>query len=178
MSITKTTQTGFTLLEVMVALVIFSIGLLGLAGMQSAGVRHNQISYSRTVATQLAYDMADRIRNNPTANYEAAIPSGVPNCVTGVCNSVQLAGFDRLEWNTAINNPNINATIKNSVTPLRNAAGFITQVTTVSGITFHRVSVTWNEAADGNPSTAAANAAECGPPVTAGKVCITIDAYP
>ena len=177
MSIIKTNQTGFTLLEVMIALVIFSIGLLGLAGMQAAGVRNNQISYSRTVATQLVYDMADRIRNNPTANYETTAPAAAPNCVTGTCTSIQLAGFDKTEWNTAINNPVVNPAIKNSASALRNAAGFITQLTTATGITFYRVSVTWDESSSG-PSTAAANAGECGPPVAAGKVCISVDAYP
>jgi len=177
MPIIKTKQTGFTLLEVMIALVIFSIGLLGLAGMQAAGVRNNQISYTRTVATQLAYDMADRIRNNPTVDYSAAAPAGVPNCVTGVCNSAQLASFDRLKWDTAINNPVINPAIKNSASPLRNATGFITQLVTVSGITFYRVSITWDESNNG-PTTAAANAAACGPPTAAGIVCITVDAYP
>jgi len=176
-SVTKTNQTGFTLLEVMVALVIFSIGLLGLAGMQAAGIRNNQISYSRTVATQLAYDMADRIRNNRTVDYAAAAPGAVPNCLTGTCNPAQLASFDRLEWDTAINNPVIDLNIKNSVTPLRSGVGFITQMATASGITFYRVSVTWDES-NGGASTAAANAVECGPPVVAGRVCITVDAYP
>ncbi|VAW91552.1 hypothetical protein MNBD_GAMMA21-1082 [hydrothermal vent metagenome] len=168
---------GFTLLEVMIALVIFSIGLLGLAGMQAAGIRNNQISYTRTVATQLAYDMADRIRNNPTANYAAAVPAAVPNCVTGTCTSPELASFDLMEWNTAINNPAINPAIKNSASPLRNGAGYISQMTTASGIVFYRVSVTWDESNNG-PTTAAINAAECGPPVVAGKVCITVDAFP
>jgi len=177
MSIIKSQQTGFTLLEVMIALVIFSIGLLGLAGMQAAGIRNNQISYSRTVATQLAYDMADRIRNNSSANYETANAGAATNCVTGTCNPAQMASFDKQEWNTAIYNPAVDASIKNSVTPLRSGQGFITQLTTASGITFNRISVTWDES-NGGATTAAANAGECGPPVAAGKVCITIDAFP
>jgi len=178
MSITKTKQTGFTLLEVMIALVIFSIGLLGLAGMQAAGIRNNQISHTRTVASQLVYDMADRIRNNRTANYETAIAGDTSNCVTGNCNSAQMASFDKQEWNTAINNPAVVTTIKNSVSPLRNGVGFITQQTTGSGIIFYRVSVSWDES-NGGASTVAANATECGPPPTVpGVVCITIDVFP
>ncbi|HID48830.1 MAG TPA: type IV pilus modification protein PilV, partial [Chromatiales bacterium] len=57
---------GFTLLEVMIALVIFSIGLLGLAGLQARGLQSNTTAQYRTTAMILAYDMADRIRANST----------------------------------------------------------------------------------------------------------------
>ena len=58
-------QRGFTLLEVMIALLIFSIGLLGLAGLQAGGLRSNNQAQLRTIAVIQAYDMADRIRANP-----------------------------------------------------------------------------------------------------------------
>ena len=58
------TQSGFTLLEVMVAIVVLSLGLLGLAGLQAASLRNNQAAYYRGIATQQTYDMADRIRAN------------------------------------------------------------------------------------------------------------------
>ena len=45
---------GFTLLETMIALVIFSIGLLGLAGLQATSIKFNQSAYLRTQATFLA----------------------------------------------------------------------------------------------------------------------------
>ena len=110
-------QKAFTLLEVMVALVIFSIGLLGLAGLQSAGIKNNQISYSRTIAQQLVYDMADRIRTNARIDYTGIPIAGVNNdCVNNPCTSAELAEFDLFEWNQAINLPN---------GPLKNARGFI-----------------------------------------------------
>jgi len=58
---------GFTLIEVMIALVIFTVALLGLAGLQAASLRDNQLAYLNTVATQLAHDMGERIRANPAA---------------------------------------------------------------------------------------------------------------
>ena len=58
---------GFTLIEVLVALIIVSIGLLGLAGLQATSVRFNQQAYLRSQAVQQAYDMADRIRANAVA---------------------------------------------------------------------------------------------------------------
>jgi len=56
---------GFTLLEVLIALLVLAIGLLGLAALQTTGLRSNQMATMRTLATQLAYDMTDRMRANP-----------------------------------------------------------------------------------------------------------------
>jgi type IV pilus assembly protein PilV len=56
---------GFTLLEVLIALVILSIGLLGVAALQGVGIRSSHGSYLTSQASLLAYDIADRIRANP-----------------------------------------------------------------------------------------------------------------
>ena len=53
---------GFTMVELLVAVLVLSIGLLGLAGLQAAGLRNNQSAYLRSQATILAYDVADRMR--------------------------------------------------------------------------------------------------------------------
>jgi type IV pilus assembly protein PilV len=55
---------GFTLIEVLIAMLILSVGLLGLAGFQASSARNNTSAYNRSQATQLAYDLADRIRAN------------------------------------------------------------------------------------------------------------------
>lgn len=55
---------GFTMLEVLVAILVVTLGLLGLAGLQTVSLRNNTSSSQRTIATQLAYDMADRMRAN------------------------------------------------------------------------------------------------------------------
>jgi len=97
---------GFTLVEVMVAMVIFSVGLLGLAGLQSLGVQNNQTAFFRTIAMQQAYNMGDRMRNNISgviANQYDALDENIPtlrDCLTAACTPNDLAQFDHFEWNT------------------------------------------------------------------------------
>ena len=67
MKTTQRLQSGFTLMEAMIALLIFSVGLLGLAGMQMSGLQNNHNSLMRTLAIQEAYDMADRLRSKASA---------------------------------------------------------------------------------------------------------------
>ncbi len=55
---------GFTLLEILIAVVILSVGLLGLAGLQARSLQANQSALMRSQATVLAYDMVDRMRAN------------------------------------------------------------------------------------------------------------------
>ena len=55
---------GFSLIEVLVALLVLAIGLLGLAALQAQGLRFNHDAYVRTQATNLAYDIVDRMRAN------------------------------------------------------------------------------------------------------------------
>jgi type IV pilus assembly protein PilV len=57
-------QTGFTLVETLVALVVLSIGLLGVAGLQLLGLRGNMSAAARTQATYFADDIIDRMRAN------------------------------------------------------------------------------------------------------------------
>jgi len=59
-------QRGFTLIEAMISLVILSIGLLGVAAMQSLGLRLNYDALQRTQATTLAYDIAENMRLDPS----------------------------------------------------------------------------------------------------------------
>lgn len=102
-------QSGFTLLEVMVAVVVLSLGLLGLAGLQAASLRNNQIAYYRGIATQQAYDIADRLRANlmgvRAGNYNnltAVIPAN-PACFTAGpagCLPANMAITDHFQWNT------------------------------------------------------------------------------
>jgi len=65
-SIQEKRQFGFTLLEVLIALLILSIGLLGLAALQTTGLRSNQMASMRTLATEAAYNITDSMRSNPT----------------------------------------------------------------------------------------------------------------
>jgi type IV pilus assembly protein PilV len=76
---------GFSLIEVLVAVVVLSIGLLGLAALQVSGLRVGQSSFYRAQAAQLATDMADRLRANAgeARSCELAFtdtPSGSTTC--------------------------------------------------------------------------------------------------
>lgn len=77
-------QKGVTMIEVLVAVVVLSIGLLGLAGLQSAGLTHNQSASFRSTATMMTYSILDSVRANRAAaingSYNiapgASLPSG------------------------------------------------------------------------------------------------------
>lgn len=56
---------GFTLIEVLVALVVLSLGLLGLASLQLLGLKNTNNAYYRTQASMFANNMVERIRANP-----------------------------------------------------------------------------------------------------------------
>ena len=58
------TQRGISLIEVLIALLLISIGLLGMASLQANSLKFNRSAYDRSVATQLAYDITDRMRAN------------------------------------------------------------------------------------------------------------------
>ncbi len=96
-------QKGFTLMEVLIAVLILSIGLLGLASLQANGLRSNFSSYARSQAVVLANDMADRIRANPTQaaagsynNVTATV--GDPGCLLADCTPGQIVSHDIAAW--------------------------------------------------------------------------------
>ena len=99
---------GFTLIEVLIAMVVLAVGLLGLAGLQASSLSNNQSAYNRSQATQLAYDLADRMRANTSTaaltRYTGAIPTaGIATCLTTTgCTSTQMAENDLFEWNSAV----------------------------------------------------------------------------
>ncbi len=102
-------NTGFTLVEAMVALVVLAVGMLGIAGLYIEGLRSGQSSVARTHAVNLAGDMADRIRANPTATvaYAGTGPgTNVNQCVNGPndCTAAQLAVDDWFWWNLDVQN--------------------------------------------------------------------------
>lgn len=57
-------DSGFTMIEVLVAVIVLSVGLLGLAGLQATGLRNNHSATLRSIASLQAYDIADRMRAN------------------------------------------------------------------------------------------------------------------
>jgi type IV pilus assembly protein PilV len=105
-------QRGFTLLEILVAIVVLSIGLLGLAGLQAVSLNNNQIAYYRSIASQQAYDMADRMRANQ-AGVNAAV-GNYNNLPTTLPPTGSMALMDWTQWlaNTAAMLPNGTGTVR------------------------------------------------------------------
>ncbi|WOE78758.1 type IV pilus modification protein PilV [Pseudomonas protegens] len=68
-------QDGMTLIEVLVALLILAVGLLGAAAVQIKALQYTDSSRMSTQASFIAYDMLDRIRANVAADYGAATPA-------------------------------------------------------------------------------------------------------
>lgn len=97
--------TGLTLIEVLVALLVLSIGILGLATLQTASLNFNNASAQRTQATVLAYDMADRMRANRAAvlagEYDLALPGAPPACAAPAVVGT-MATQDLSTWQAAL----------------------------------------------------------------------------
>lgn len=99
-------QSGFTLLEVLVAMLVLSIGLLGLAGLMASSMRNNQSAYHSTQATWLAYDILDRMRANRAGalagEYAAANALGSPATCSTTAPTGLIAARDISGWKNMI----------------------------------------------------------------------------
>jgi len=93
---------GFTLIESLVAMVVISVGMLGIAAMYVEGLRAGRTSIYRTVAVDLAADLADRMRANTLgqsayAGPAAASGSGCVNAASNLAPAAQ-AACDLFFW--------------------------------------------------------------------------------
>ncbi len=128
---------GFTLLEVLIALVIFSFGLLALAALMTKGLQFNTSALHRSYASAQAYDMADRMRANrlgiTAGNYDSITGAGTdPGCISSGCTPAQMALYDAWEWNST------NASV------LPSGSGTVTKSGSIYSIT-----LTWDDDRDG-----------------------------
>ena len=91
---------GFTLVEVLVALIILSVGMLGIAGLYVHSMQAGRTSLFRHHAVTLAGDVADRIRANPRAAIAYSQAGANNNCVNGGidCTPPQMAANDIDLW--------------------------------------------------------------------------------
>jgi type IV pilus assembly protein PilV len=160
---------GFSLIEVLIALVILSVGLLGIAAMVSVSLKSKDSSYYHTQALALSAEIIDRMRANldtaTTNGYDAlswgSYPSGAPggdNCSSHAdnCTINQIAAVDVEQWQKEIADtlPPFSASVP--------AAGMIA-TTVVGSMTQVNVSIRWNDqranqAVAGSTSLAAAAA--------------------
>ena len=103
-------QRGFTLLEVLIAVMLLAVGLLGLAGLQAVSLRNNHSAYLRSQATMLTYDIIDGMRSNRSAaqaaNYDIAIGTAAsaspPDCMANVCTGSEMATADIADWKQSL----------------------------------------------------------------------------
>jgi type IV pilus assembly protein PilV len=132
---------GFTLIEALVALLVISIGLLGVAALQMTSLRSNHASAMRSQATVLAYDIVDRMRAN-----RAAALAGNYNIALGAAGTAgTVAGDDLVAWKQ-----NISRTLPatdNAGTP-QPADGAVVQ----NGAIF-TVTIRWNDWDDSGATT-------------------------
>ena len=114
----KRRETGFSLIEVLVSIVILGIGMLGAAGLQLATLRSNHFTAQASVATQLVRDyeeITQMLRSAAISSSEGtsilssldtatADSSTIPNCQTtsATCDSGQLATFMLNEWKARV----------------------------------------------------------------------------
>lgn len=105
--ISKKTQFGVGLIEVLVTLLVLSTSLLALAAMQMRSLQFNQGAYLRSQANIYAYDMLDRMRLNITniANYESGL-AAVDTAAAPVTTPLAAADLDAWRRNIAATLPN------------------------------------------------------------------------
>lgn len=101
---------GFTLLEAMIAMLVLSIGLLGLAGLQASSARFGHDAYVRSLTTMIAGDIIDKIRmktgkQNDQAGRLSAIAAFATTDPASTCNpSLGTVANDLACWQNSISN--------------------------------------------------------------------------
>lgn len=172
-------QRGFTLLEVLIALAILSIGLLAMGQMQLLTLRNSNGSGLRGQAVLVAEDMANRLyANSPGADagrYLLAVtdtlPTSAPSnlCTTSTCSAAEMATADRYQWATLARSklPGFKASIVCS-------NGDLAAPTTTCDIaSLHTITVMWDEP-DGLNGTGTG----CGPDPNVDLLCYRLSVDP
>lgn len=101
----KQSQYGFGLVESLVALVVVSVGMIGIAVLYGQGLGASRTAFYRTQAVNLASDMADRIRLNRRGGASYAGAGADNNCKAGGnvdCTIAQMAAQDIWEWQAQV----------------------------------------------------------------------------
>ncbi len=131
-------QRGFSLLEVLVTLVLLSIGLLGVAALQLNSLRYAATSGGRNQAALFAQEVADRIRANPDIDYSGAIGTAANCYASGTCTAAQLRASDLADLNARVSNVTRGG--------LQNGRLTITSVPVASGGGY-QIKIDWQETA-------------------------------
>jgi type IV pilus assembly protein PilV len=100
-------QAGASLLEVLIAILVMSFGLLALGGLIAKAQQHVKMSQFQSVGMQLASELGERMRGNVSAfergeyRRTAAYSAGsvtVPKCAASLCTSAEIAAIDLAQW--------------------------------------------------------------------------------
>jgi type IV pilus assembly protein PilV len=131
---------GFTLVEVLIALVIMSVGMLGIAGLYVHSMQAARTSLFRHQAVTLAGDVADRIRANPRAGAGYMVAGADNSCIDGGldCTPAEMAESDILDWQDQAGD----------TLPAGAVAIFFNNAVAPST---YRITVSWNEAGQSPP---------------------------
>lgn len=176
----KTAQSGFTLIEILVALTLIAVGLLGLAQLIVKGQRASFEAYQRQQAIALATDMLEKIKANRArgADYAAAAPVATPlgtgtrfndltlgaitNCATATCTPDMLVTYDAAYWDGLLfgTTETVNGGTEQTggVINARGCIEVVVPAVAPSTLTTYRVTVTWQ----GNTETVAPATSQCG----------------
>ncbi|MDC0464483.1 type IV pilus modification protein PilV [Pseudomonadales bacterium] len=98
-------QLGVTLIELLITMVIVSIGVLGLAGVQILSLKQAREAGQKMIAQQAANDLLDRIRVNPNADYSWPTAAEVGDCESTACTPTEMAVFDLTLWDCRLGPP-------------------------------------------------------------------------
>ncbi len=103
----KNISQGFTLIEVLVSIVILSVGVLGITGLQLKGLDANRNALMRVEASQLISDLIDRIEVNGSTTYGPVslgdAPMAATDCTISDCTPAQMATYDTSQWLCSVN---------------------------------------------------------------------------
>ena len=95
-------QRGFGLVESLVALIVVSVGMIGIAVLYGQGLSASRTALNRTQAVNLAADMADRIRANRRGGSSYGGAGEDNDCDVGDCTTAELAAHDVWEWEAQV----------------------------------------------------------------------------
>jgi len=142
----KRSAAGFGMVEMLVAMVVLSVGMLGIAGLYVTTLRASNGAIFRTLAVNLAADMADRIRSNPRAGnaYEGAAADNECVGTAADCGRAEMAADDLFRWSLEL------AQLLPDDGDVDTAQGTVAVDDTTEPFTY-TINVTWVEPAEPQP---------------------------
>lgn len=102
-------KSGFSLIELLVAVVVVAVGILGIASLQVVSLQQNRSALFRAEALQVGNDILDRMRANPAIDYAPVLANAAPaaskNCLNALlnCTHAEMAEFDIAQWKCNVN---------------------------------------------------------------------------